>query len=186
MAKEFRDIQDEAFKINQNFYFLLQDALTVGVPEEVLIKLLRKRRIPYAKVKKLLRGQNIPFTGYEKRMKLRVRQAEIKGKELGEDGQVVPEYFYPKNIFKEIVREYKEKSLIPQPKEEEEGNFEFEKFLPNVDNQQSNLQIQTPPLGSTPMQRVQTARADINPNTNLTRTETALLSPEEQVIASRT
>ena len=26
----------------------------------------------------------------------------------------------------------------------------------------------------------------VNPNTNLTRTETALLSPEEQVIASRT
>ena len=27
--------------------------------------------------------------------------------------------------------------------------------------------------------------ASINPNTNLTRTETALLSPEEQVIAAR-
>jgi len=186
MAQEFRDIQDEAFKINQNFYFLLQDALTVGVPEEVLIKLLRKRRIPYAKVKKLLRGQNIPFTGYEPRMKLRVKRAEAKKDELGEEGEVVPEYFYPKNLFKDIVREYKEKSLIPQPDaEEEEGTFEFEKFLPNVNNQQSNLQIQTPPLGNTPMPIVQTAKANVNPNTNLTRTQTALLSPEEQVIASR-
>jgi hypothetical protein len=185
MAEEFRNIQDEAFKINQNFYFLLQDALTVGVPEEVLIKLLRKRRIPYAKVKKLLRGQNIPFTGYEKRMKIRVRQAETKGKELGEEGQVVPEYFYPKNLFKEIVREYKGKSLIPQPKEEEE-TFEFQKFLPNENNQQSSLQIQTPPLGNTPQPIVRTVQANVNPNTNLTRTQTALLSPEEQVIASRT
>ena len=45
--------------------------------------------------------------------------------------------------------------------------------------------IQTPPLGNTPMPIVQTARANVNPNTNLTRTQTALLSPEEQVIASR-
>ena len=185
MAEEFRDIQDEAFKINQNFYFLLQDALTVGVPEEVLIKLLRKRRIPYAKVKKLLRGRNIPFTGYENRMKIRVRQAEIKAKELGEEGQVVPEYFYPKNLFKEIVREYKEKSLIPQPKEEGGETFEFQKFLPKENNQQSSLQIQTPPLPNMAMPVVQTARADVNPNTNLTRTQEALLSPEEKIIASR-
>ena len=187
MAQEFRDIQDEAFKINQNFYFLLQDALTVGVPESVLIKLLRKRRIPYAKVQKLLRGQNIPFTGYEERMKLRVRRAEAKKDELGEEGEVVPEYFYPKNLFKDIVREYKEKSLIPQPDaEEEEGTFEFEEFLPNIDNQQSNLQIQTPPLGSMPMPNNRLfANAPVN--TNLTRTESALLSdPLEREIARRT
>ena len=187
MAQEFRDIQDEAFKINQNFYFLLQDALTVGVPEEVLIKLLRKRRIPYAKVKKLLRGQNIPFTGYEERMKLRVKRAEAKKDELGEEGEVVPEYFYPKNLFKDIVREYKEKSLIPQPDaEEEEGTFEFEEFLPNIDNQQSNLQIQTPPLGPTPMPNNRLfATAPVN--TNLTRTENALLSnPLDREIARRT
>jgi len=29
-------------------------------------------------------------------------------------------------------------------------------------------------------------QANVDPNTNLTRTQTALLSPEEQVIASRT
>ena len=47
-------------------------------------------------------------------------------------------------------------------------------------------EIKTPPLSGTPMPTVQTARANINPQTNLTRTEEALLSPEEQVIASRT
>jgi len=46
-------------------------------------------------------------------------------------------------------------------------------------------EIQTPPLGSTPMPIVQTARANVNPNTNLTQTQEALLSPEEKVIASR-
>ena len=36
------------------------------------------------------------------------------------------------------------------------------------------------------MPNVQTARANINPITNLTRTQEALLSPEEKVIARRT
>jgi len=45
-----------------------------------------------------------------------------------------------------------------------------------------------PPLPNMPMPNVNTVSTtqNVNPNTNLTRTETALLSPEEQVIASRT
>ena len=46
-------------------------------------------------------------------------------------------------------------------------------------------EIKTPPLPNTPQPKVRTAQ-QINPTTNLTRTEQALLSPEEQVIASRT
>ena len=46
-------------------------------------------------------------------------------------------------------------------------------------------EIQTPPLPNMAMPVVQTARADVNPNTNLTRTQEALLSPEEKIIASR-
>ena len=46
--------------------------------------------------------------------------------------------------------------------------------------------IQTPPLPGTPMPRVQTAQANINPTTNLTPTQEALLSPEEKIIAGRT
>ena len=46
--------------------------------------------------------------------------------------------------------------------------------------------IQTPPLGDTPMPNKMLASAPPkNPQTNLTQTEEALLSPEEKVIASR-
>ena len=41
-------------------------------------------------------------------------------------------------------------------------------------------------LPRTPMPKIQSTAQQINPITNLTRTEQALLSPEEQVIASRT
>ena len=48
-------------------------------------------------------------------------------------------------------------------------------------------QIQTPPLPQTPMPVVNQAQmAQKDPQTNLTRTETALLSPTEQIIAGRT
>ena len=55
-----------------------------------------------------------------------------------------------------------------------------------VTQNQPVASIQTPPLPNTPMPMVQTARANVNPNTNLTPTQEALLSPEEKVIASRT
>jgi hypothetical protein len=45
-------------------------------------------------------------------------------------------------------------------------------------------QNQAPPLPNMPQPVVQTARA-VNPNTNLTRIQEALLSPEEKVIASK-
>ena len=45
--------------------------------------------------------------------------------------------------------------------------------------------IPTASLPKTPTPIVQNAKTNIDPNTNLTRTQTALLSPEEQVIASR-
>ena len=47
-------------------------------------------------------------------------------------------------------------------------------------------EIKTPPLPGTPMPNVKTAAANVNPITNLTRTQEALLSPEEKIIASRT
>ena len=48
----------------------------------------------------------------------------------------------------------------------------------------SEVKIQTPPLPNTPMPAIRTAALP-GTNTNLTRTQQALLSPEEQVIASR-
>ena len=52
----------------------------------------------------------------------------------------------------------------------------------------SGFTLPTSALPQMPMPNVNTVNTTqaVDPNTNLTRTETALLSPEEQVIASRT
>ena len=126
-------------------------------------------------------------------MKKRVKEAQIEAKRRGEGETVNKEYFYPKKLFRDILREYKNKTLkIEEP---DTTLLELEKYKENIQGDQSALpgqeettqlaDIQTPPLPNMAMPVVQTARADVNPNTNLTRTQEALLSPEEKIIASR-
>ena len=126
-------------------------------------------------------------------MKKRVKEAEIEAKRRGENETVNKEYFYPKKLFRDILREYKNKTLkIEEP---DTTLLELEKYKENIQGDQSSLpgqeettqlaDIQTPPLPNMAMPVVQTARADVNPNTNLTRSQEALLSPEEKIIASR-
>ena len=183
IADEFRNIQEETFRTNQDFYFILQDAIRVGLPEKELKKLMRRRGMSVKNVKKLLRGQNIPYTAYKERMKKRIKEAEQIGKEQGQ-GKINKDYFYPRRLLRQIEKEYKKKELNTAPKE-----IEPVSQLPVQDTTTTASlpapEIKTPPLPNTPQPKVRTAQ-QINPQTNLTRTETALLSPEEQVIASRT
>jgi len=194
MADEFRNIQEETLKVNKEFHNIIQDALKTGVPKRELLKILRKRRIPYAKAKRLLDGKNIPFTGFEGGMKKRVESAKKEAERRGEDETINKEYFYPKKLFRDILREYRNKTLKSET-DEETAIEELEKYLEEIKGDQSSLpdqeqttqlaNIQTPPLPNTPQPIVRPVQANVNPNTNLTRTQTALLSPEEQVIASR-
>jgi len=194
LADEFRQIQNETLKVNRDFHMILQDAMKMGVPKREILKILRKRRISYAKAKKLIDGKNIPYTAYDDRMKGRVREAQKEAERRGEGETVNKEYFYPKKLFREILNEFKNKSIkLDEPKESELDELkEFIKQQENTDqsslpNQEKTTQlanIQTPPLPNTPMPVVRTATLP-GTNTNLTRTQQALLSPEEQVIASR-
>ena len=189
MANEFRNIQNETFRVNQDFYFILQDAIKTGVKESDLLKILRNRNISFSKAKKLIKGKNIPFTAYDERMKSRVKEAERIAKDRGE--KINKEYFYPKRLFKNILKEFKNKDL--NIKEDAQLN-EIERILklqsgkvssvPQKTEDRAFAELTTPPLPNTPMPVVQTAAAP-GTNTNLTRTQLALLSPEEQIIASR-
>jgi len=178
IADEFRDIQEETLRVNRDFYYVLKDALETGVPEKTLKKIIRERGISFRNFKKLIKGENIPYTAYKERMKKRVKEAEKLDR-----GKVNKDYFYPKKLLKQIEKEYKDKKL-----ETREPEIEPVSSVPTEDRsiQTTRLpEIQTPPLPNMAMPVVQTARADVNPNTNLTRTQEALLSPEEKIIASR-
>ena len=192
LLDEFRAIQDENYRVNRNFYNVLKDAETVGMSERDLRKLLNQRGISRKNARSLLKGKNIPYTGYKERMKKRVKEAEKLAKDEGR-GRVNRDYFYPRSEFRKIEREYKRKSLNPEaPVNRNIIDNVMDLFSERVTPQDETVQtaqvqeIKTPPLPGTPMPRVQTARANINPITNLTRTQEALLSPEEKIIAGRT
>jgi hypothetical protein len=63
----------------------------------------------------------------------------------------------------------------------DEIEFQQERIL----DQQGSLPKPQIPLPNVPMPNVSPVTASVDPTTNLTRTETALLSPEEQVIAQK-
>ena len=92
LAEEFRDIQDETLKVNRDFYFILKDALEVGVPEKTFKKIIRERGISFRNFKKIIKGENIPYTAYKERMKKRVKEAEKLDR-----GKVNKEIFIQKN-----------------------------------------------------------------------------------------
>jgi hypothetical protein len=192
LANEFTEIQEENYKVNRDFYRVIQDALTVGMDKRQLARILNERGISKKNVNALLRGKNVPYTGYKERMKKRIKDAEKIGKERGE-GRINRDYFYPRREFNKIEREYRNKSLDPERPVNRsiiDGVIDFfsERVTPQGDTvQTAQIQkVQTPPLPGTPMPRVQTAQANINPTTNLTPTQEALLSPEEKIIAGRT
>ena len=194
LAEEFRKIQEEKLRVNQDFHQILKDAQIMGVDARTLKKIMRKRNISARDANFLLKGKNIPYTGYETRMKKRVKEAQIEAKRRGEGETVNKEYFYPKKLFRDILREYRNKTLKSKT-DEEAALEELKKYLEEIKGDQSaapvtdqstqQTSIQTPPLPASGQPIVRTAAANVNPNTNLTRTQEALLSPDEKVIASR-
>ena len=91
----------------------------------------------------------------------------------------------------QIEREYKRKSIRPiepGPGLIERGIKGAQDLFGSVPQQDTSIQqanIQTPPLPNTPMPRVQNIAQNIIPTTGLTQTESALLSPGEQLIRQR-
>jgi len=144
---------------------------------------MKDRGISSKNAFKLLRGQNIPYTGYEGRMEKRLKDAQKFARENNEIAN--RNYFYPKLDFKTIIREFKNKKLV-EPKQEviEEPKQPLINF-DNIKNIFGEAPIQTPPLPNTPMPKVRNVAQNIIPTTGLTQTESALLSPTEQLIRQR-
>ena len=189
LAEEFRQIQDEALKVQQEFYQVIKDAEAMGVPKRELRK-INKGRISRKEFRKISKGKFIPAPYSKERMKKRVKEAEKAHPERDIDKSWV----YPRAALRKIMREYRNKSLVPpKPVEEvEEIDIEEESQIKVPKKQfQSRLnqpKMQAPPLPMTPQAAAVNPRGMnvANPLSGLTRTETALLSPSEQIIARRT
>ena len=191
LKQEFRDIQDEAYKVNKDFHFVIKDALEVGMPKKDLFKLLKKRGLSTRSAAFLMRGKNQPYTGYMQRMLKRIKDAQKIGKDQGK-GKVNREYFFPVQDFKKIEREYRGKSLDPdQPVNRGIIDSIMDLFSERQTPQGEQIQtaqvqeIQTPPLPDSGEPKLVASAPQINQASGLTTTQEALLSPSEKIIAQR-
>jgi hypothetical protein len=182
LVKELRQIQDEALLQQRKFYQVIQDAIKLGVPISELRR-ANKRRLSNKEFNRILTGVYTPVNYSKSRMQKRVRDVL----QAYPDKRVDINFVYPKAALDSVLLEYRSKSLKPEETKErkiEDDRSEIQQTQEPV----RVSQIQTPPLPRSPepvLARTSTANV-INPLSGLTQTETALLSPEEQLIRQRT
>ena len=213
VLKEYNQMQLEAYRIQKDFYQMIQDARTIGVSDFEIKKKLREQKLGSKRINNLMRGVFTPVNFSDALFKKKIKAVENLAREKTKDSEefrflVDKNYLYPKLQLNMLKLSYKFKKLDPKDsmkvyKEGENPNTDtwlpflgqgpgiikrgknlIEKVLPG---QQFESKIQTPPLDKTPMpiKTASTHPMKKDPITNLTRTETALLSPTEKVIAGR-
>ena len=190
LSNEFRKIQEESFRVQQDFYITLQNALKMGLSKQDVRRIMKDRGMGTREMNMVLRGKMDPFKFSESRFRKRVKDA----KRAYPDEKINSSFFFPRREFIKVMRDYRNKSLKPiepevkQEVEETEGPSIINRLKNMVTPNNTGQQSQVPPLPNTPPANVQMASATTakNPITNLTRTEEALLSPTDKVIAGRT
>ena len=194
LAAEYNQINEEYFKVQQDFHYLIQDAFKAGLSKRDVIKILKKRKFGNAAIGAMLKGKFIPFKYSTDLMNKRYLKAK-KG-----NPDAIKSFFFPRAELNKVYRSWRGKNL-KYKEDEGEGSSILGKIKdaiippagaaePIIDTDlQSMNRVQTPPLPKTPQptkQMAGLASLQKNPMTGLTRTQSALLSPSEQVIARRT
>jgi len=198
------EIEEELIRIQRNIwreqrriYNAFLTAQKFGVDYYSIKKEMKKRNISRGDIRKILNGDFDPLNFSESRFKSKIEDIEKSEREKGfnKKRRINRDSFYPKYELRDILRDLKFQRL--------DEEFFYDKIkAPTIPvNNQTSLMIpnqgaggggganvQTPPLPLTPQPTVQMANnmQQKDPITNLTRTETALLSPTEKVIAGRT
>ena len=209
IAAEYEVMQQEAFRIQQEMYNIIQDASTLDLDRRDIKKILGDAQVSDTLLRNLLRGTFTPANYSEPRFKkkikiLREQAARMTKNDPDLKYYLDESYAYPKGELKDIKYNWKNRSLIAEQKEKEpswvDRTTEFmkeqviDRFNPlkgfeNIENilsigQQSK--VNTPPLPGTPMPNKNLLAQSPQKINGLTRSEQALLSPEEKVIAART
>jgi len=212
ILQEYNQMQLEGYKVQQNFHRMIVDAKTIGVSTFDIRKKLKDQGVGSQMISNLMNGIFTPINYSDARFKKKIVAVEAFAREKSKKDPnyrylVDKTYLYPKLQLNMLKLSYKFKKLDPDDKlkiyaEGKNPNTGciFGKFLtdgPGIIQRGKNLinkilpgdpisKIQTPPLPGTPMPAKMANTEVKDPTTNLTSTETALLSPTEKVIAGRT
>jgi hypothetical protein len=195
-AKEFEKLNSNKYRIMSEIYKDIQALRTIGFSEVEIRDIMKGRRaVSKQDINSLMLGVFEP----EKVPTFRKDSGVIKAidqinRETGNNYGVAD--FINKGVLFGIRNKYnkiplglsdtdREKFLRTTPK----GKFE-ETVKPAIIEQQERIKDQQgavpqTPIPNVPMPNIAPVTAAVDQNTGLTRTEQALLSPEEQLIAAR-
>ena len=193
-AQEFDKLNSNKYRIHSEIYKDIQALREIGFSDKEIVQLMQGRRaVSKDDIRSLLVGiynpEKIPTFRKDSGIIKAVQQIN---RELGTN-YTVADFI----DFKELGAIQSKYSAIPLGLSEgerteflrttPEGKREkvIEPAIQELRDQRSELPKPQVPIPNVPMPNVPPLTASVNPNTNLTRTETALLSPTEQIIAAR-
>jgi hypothetical protein len=154
------------FKVQKNMMKNIRAAEILGTDPGEMRREFKDRQISPRNYRKLEDGMFDPF--YPS------RDIQARFREIAEDIGGYNPFEEARETIRELFQEFKDMSL------DDMWDIPVEEFI------FEDEQISAAPLPPTPTPVLQPKTAQLNPITGLTRTEQALLSPEEQVIARRT
>jgi len=204
MGLEYINQQNKAFKDQYKIYQAIETAREAGISDRNIRAIFKKRGISNKRINALLDGRFDPVPIGDKRMKGKLEELEKIEKLRGVvifTSKKDKNYYYPKSLFTDIENKFSELFFdsertgdILQDIEKGVIDFDIDDILEGIDLDAlledalgKQEEIKTPPLPKTPDPSVAatTKVANVNPQTNLTNAQAALLSPGDQALAQR-
>ena len=188
IVDEFINIQREAFRLQKDIYNSIQAAKEFGLSDRDIKKLFKARKgISSKTIRNIMRGKFTPVTFSETRFKKKIETLRKREKEQDFDYDLSKRFIFPKNKLKRVIRRLNRDSFdqpfyYDRPKDKDlRGSIPV--ITPDVGIASIRTpEIKTPPLPPQPTPVAPQPTAQVIPQTGLTASETALLSPEEQAI----
>ena len=161
-----------SFEVQKEMLRHFQNAQKIGMSRNQIKKSLEKRGIPESTIDNLFRGNFKFFFPSE--------AIQDRFKEISRETGTPNPFLQAKGILNGMKGAFKGLNLY------RDFPLTLEDFMPPSDTYDDQSSLQTPPLPNTPMPaKVASNTGQKDPITNLTSTQTALLSPMEKVIASK-
>ena len=189
LVDEFIDVQREAFRLQKEIYEAIQAAKRFDLDDYDIRQKFKERKGISSKVlNSLMNGEFVPVNFSESRFEKKIKKIRDNETQFDYSYNLSDDELYPKYELKDVLSNLKYNSLS-EDFYYDRKDLRSEVPIENIEVEQvveiPQTKIKTPPLPKQPTPVVQTTVNNLVPNTGLTASETALLSPDEQAIRLR-
>jgi len=191
IVDEFIDIQREAFRLQKEIYGAIKAAEEWGMSKRDIRKVFKARTgLSSRQINDIMRGRFTPVNYSKSLFEKKLNILKRREKEQGFDYELDKNFVYPKRGLNKVIRKLKRDKLDDEFYYDRPVKNDLRGFLPQLNLSEPTATVsaqpvkpRVPPLPRQPAPtKIAATTSQVNPNTLLTRSETALLSPTEQQI----